>query len=174
MADVTPIRPVVTIRPAASEHKDVRRGSLPAGITIQAEIWLHRGLTYVTLTYRGTRDALIASGCLTSSMIASNAQTKMDEHGGRFSLHRSPTKAQPQRMKLDRHPDSPETAMQLPGVRELFPEGIAEPVQSPSEAPPHLRGPIIQAHADTNGIPPSRPSFLRLVVNNATAPAVRA
>jgi hypothetical protein len=27
-----------------------------------------------------------------------------------------------------------------------------------SETPPHLRGPIIQAHADTNGVPPQHTS----------------
>jgi hypothetical protein len=150
-----------------------------------------------------------------------------DEHGKRFTLHRSPTKGVPDRMKLQRRVDDPTFVMQLPGVRELFPEGIPEPepqiskgericfvgkalsfVQGATtwlgdkdqvllsdidlerassivdrfladmhaamkeagaidaqQAPPHLRGPIIQAHADNNGIP-SRPSFLRLVVDN--------
>jgi hypothetical protein len=27
------------------------------------------------------------------------------------------------------------------------------------ETPPHLRGPIVQAHADTNGVPPERKSL---------------
>jgi hypothetical protein len=37
-----------------------------------------------------------------------------------------------------------------------------------SEAQPHLRGPVIQANADSNGVPSARPS-LRIVVNNEFA-----
>jgi hypothetical protein len=33
--------------------------------------------------------------------------------------------------------------------------GIINDARKSAETPPHLRGPIIQAHADTNGVPPS-------------------
>jgi hypothetical protein len=52
-----------------------------------------------------------------------------DEHGGRFNLHRLPIKAMPGRMKLQRYV-AVQHAMALPGIRDLFPEGIQEPARA--------------------------------------------
>jgi hypothetical protein len=51
-------------------------------------------------------------------------------------------------------------------VRRLMRGYFDVEVNADREAQPHLRGPIIQAHADTNGIPSPRPAFLRLVIDN--------
>jgi hypothetical protein len=148
---------------------EVRRGSLPNGISIQIETWplgQARGNGAVILNYLGTEDALIAAGCLTASMIENRSarrrggRSQRDEHGMWFTLHRSPTKAAPGRMKLRRRA-VPQIAMGLPGVLDLFPGGISELTQVP------LRGNIIQAHDDTSCIPLARPRpSLRIVVNN--------
>ncbi|GEM_PF-5667774 len=115
---------------------EVRRGTLPGGIGIQLETWtLGRPGDTVILTYLGTEDALIAAGCLTTSMIDNRAakhrggRSQFDEHGKWFRLHRAPTKASPRRMKL-RRCAVPKIAMGMPGVRELFPEGIPEPAST--------------------------------------------
>jgi hypothetical protein len=211
-----------------SVQGEVRRGSLSAGVTIQIETWPLRGRVngVVLLNCLGTVDALLATGCLTPSMMENRnarrrgGRSQRDEHGMWFTLHRSPTKSSPDRMKLERCPDAA-TVMRLPGVRELFPQGIPNPAQAEPQskeericlvgkaltfvqgattwlgdkdkvllsdidleragsivdkfladmraameeaavidtAPkvsPHQRGPRIQAHADTNGIPPPR------------------
>jgi hypothetical protein len=112
------------------DHEDERGGWAGVGVEIDARV----GYGYVLLTYRGTVDALLTAGCLTPSMMANRAarprggRPQRDEHGQRFSLHRSPTKCEPGRMKLQRRGD-PGIAMQLPGMTELFPEGLAAPVQ---------------------------------------------
>jgi hypothetical protein len=155
----------------AAPAKEVkRRGSLTQDVTVQADMLYSRGRTLMTLTYRGTRGALIASGCLTSSMIENKRREhRTDERGIWFYVHRSPTKAAPERMKLCCHPESVATAMQLPGVRELFPEGIPEIEWD------ELHGPVFPARAQPETSPATarerkqspRPSFLRLVVNNS-------
>jgi hypothetical protein len=157
-------------RRVASAKEMKRRGSLSLGVTIQADIWCSRGRTILALTYRGTRDALIASGCLTPSMIENKRREhRTDEHGEWFYVQRNPTKAAPERMKLCCHPKSVATAMQRPGVRELFPEGVPELEWD------ELHGPVFPARAQNEPAPVTaqewkqspRPSFLRLVVNNS-------
>jgi hypothetical protein len=136
---------------------DVRHGSLPSGVsvTVTEITWRYDNKRSMDVTYRGTTDALLAAGCLTPGMISNRpprqrqGRTQRDEHGIRFTLKRAPTKDLPERMRLDRRggEGEPAFAMQLPGVRELFPEDIADPSQA-GPAPSHRR-----------------PS-LRLVVNN--------
>jgi hypothetical protein len=158
------------VRRAAPAKEVKRRGSLSPGVTIQADILHSQGRTLVTLTYRGTRGALIASGCLTPSMIENKQREhRTDERGTWFYVHRSPTKAAPERMKLCCQAKSVAAAMQLPGVRELFPEGIPEIEWD------ELHGPVFPARAQAETRPATarewkqstRPSFLRLVVNNS-------
>jgi hypothetical protein len=108
------------------------RGLLPAGVTLRGMSWLPwKGNHVVDLTYRGTKEALIAAGCLTPSMWEQykdrmRRKKKHDENGEWFWVHRSPTKASPDRMKLCRH-STAALAMNLPGMRELFPDGIPVP-----------------------------------------------
>jgi hypothetical protein len=54
----------------------------------------------------------------------------------RFTLNRLPTKAAPDRMKLMRRSDDPALAMELPGMRELSPDGFPEP---PAQAEPQSK-----------------------------------
>jgi hypothetical protein len=230
-----------------SGRVDVRRGW--AGVDVEIDARTHSdysGCSHMTLTYRGTIDAMLAAGCLTTFIMANrtghrSGRPERDEHDEPFTLHRSPTKREPDRMKLTRSGE-PTLAMQLPGVRELFPEGIAEPVPAEAQstepaaadtgpataedwkeerldgmdsdlrfleswngnlwrgvgkyASPRFRfadGEIKRldsilgrfrreliealeqavvvdtAHADTNGIPLTRPPFLRLVIDNDSA-----
>lgn len=150
-------------------QRDVRRASLSVGVTLQAETWVLPRVTVragknvlvggserdLSLTYWGTIDALLAAGCLTRDMLPNRpprqrqGRTQRDEHGIRFILKRAPTKALPERMRLTRE-GGPAFAMQLPGVREMFPEGIPEPAQA--EPTPTRQRP-----------------FLRIVVNNEFA-----
>jgi hypothetical protein len=110
---------------------ETRRATLSLGVTMKVE-WMPS--SYVVVTHRGTMDALIAEGCLTPLMIsnrparARRGRAPHDDHGLRFFLQRMPTRTEPERMRLWRTAD-PATAMQLRGVRELFPEGFPEPVQ---------------------------------------------
>jgi hypothetical protein len=110
------------------------QGLLPAGVTLRGRSWIgYGGQQSVELIYRGTKEALIAIGCLTPSMIemlSSTAHSKHDEKGGWFGLHRSPTKGVPDRMKLCRHASAAD-ALDLPGMRELFPQVIAMPRYEP-------------------------------------------
>jgi hypothetical protein len=116
---------------------DVRRGW--AGVNVEIDARVDSDGSYIYLTYRGTVGELLAAGCLTLSMMAARAarprggRPQRDEHGKRFTLHRSPTKYEPDRMKLQRRGD-PGIAMQLPGVRELFPEGFPEPAQAEAQS----------------------------------------
>jgi hypothetical protein len=89
----------------------------------------------VIFTCRGTIDALVATGYLTHFMISARRKRKrgsghkqLDENGGRFWMHPSPSKTSPERMMLVRRVKV-EQAIQLPGMRALFPEGIPEPAQ---------------------------------------------
>jgi hypothetical protein len=123
-----------------AKSKDVRQGSLPPGVSVKVveTRWSWTDSCSVYLTYRGTIAALLAAGCLTPQMMANrqrqhSRREQCDEHGNRFNLHRSPTKALPERMKLERHGE-PTFVMQLPGVRELFPEGIAKFVQAEAQS----------------------------------------
>lgn len=104
------------------------RGALPGGVKIDAEPWGN----HISVTYLGSEKALLAAGCLTRQMRQirkkyriGDARGLRDEHGQRFSLHHLATKSEPDRMKLSRYVDS-QFAMQLPGVRDLYPEGIQE------------------------------------------------
>jgi hypothetical protein len=138
-------------------REEVRCGSLPSGVsvTVTETTWQYDNKRFVSVAYRGTIDALQVAGCLTPGMISNRpprqrqGRTQRDEHGMRFTLKRAPTKALPERVRLDRWGE-PAFAMQLPGVRELFPEGIPEPAQA--EAAPARQRP-----------------FLRIVVNNEFA-----
>jgi hypothetical protein len=113
--------------------EEVRGGALSAAVTMQVRTWMGRDNRYFIVHYWGTVDALIASGCLTPHMMANRnarrrgGRAQRDEHGRRFTLNRLPTKAAPDRMKLMRRSEDPALAMELPGVRELFSEGIPEP-----------------------------------------------
>ena len=112
-------------------HFKSPRGILPEGVTLQGMTWTaHDGRLGVSLIYRGTKEALIAAGCITPSMLEAckTRRSKHDEFGAHYWLHRSPTKAAPRRMKLCRNGGS-DFAMQLPGMREMFPEGFPEPPQ---------------------------------------------
>jgi hypothetical protein len=189
-----------------------RSVTLPSGVTMKVEA---RGGRF-RLACLGTTDALLASGLITPSMMATreafrqgDARGLRDEHGKRFTLHCAPTKGEPDRMKLTRRME-PERAVELPCVSDLFPEvqrslwlheALAADIREETtaiELPPTIsklygqlserqRGAIEEririeahealankraelAHADTNGIPPTRqrPS-LRLVVNNEFA-----
>jgi hypothetical protein len=105
--------------------------ALPDGVSVRVQAltgW--RG--QVIFTCRGTMDALVASGYLTHSMISARRDRKrgsgnpqLDENGGRFWMQPSPSKISPERTMLVRRM-SAELAMRLPGVRDLFPEGIPE------------------------------------------------
>lgn len=141
--NITPIRPDVKVRPAPKPPSaaldrtqiDVRHGSLPSGVSVEAETRTRSDGCFISLTYRGTMDALVAAGCLTPGMKANrqgqrSGRTQRDEHGKCFKLHRSPTKATPDRMKLMMCRGDTTLAMQLPGVRDLFPEGIPEFAQA--------------------------------------------
>jgi hypothetical protein len=121
-----------------------RKGLLPGDVSVIA----HIGRGCVSFEYLGTLVALISANCLTHHMMERRDSFRpgdprglSDERGQHFNLHRLPTKAMPGRMKLKRSV-SHEFAPQLPGVRELFPEGIPEPSRSePQGAEP--------AHADS-------------------------
>lgn len=109
-----------------------KHGSLPGGVTLSAKL-IGARRTHLDVVYLGTWEALVEVGAITSAMVALRAKYRKgdgrvlhDEHGHRFLLHRLPTKAVPARVRLTRW-CSTDFAMQLPGVRELFPEGIPEP-----------------------------------------------
>jgi hypothetical protein len=104
--------------------------ALPDGVSIRVQALSGWGGKQVTFTCRGTTAALVASGYLTHSMISTRRDRKrgsghkqLDENGGRFWMHPSPSKASPERMMLVRRM-STELAMQMPGVCKVFPEGI--------------------------------------------------
>jgi hypothetical protein len=105
-------------------------GKTSNGVKVEVEA-CHGG---ASLICRGTLKALMESGYLTRSMIERRAAKNgrnapnNDEDGGRFLLSRSPTKREPARMKLTRGLDA-NTAIGLPGMREMFPEGIPKPTQ---------------------------------------------
>ena len=108
-----------------------RHGSLPGCVRLKVEPWAEM----LSVIYFGTQGALLSAGCLTRSMLTirkkysrGDARGLHDEFGERFNLHSGATKAMPGRMKLMRRV-SLQRAMELPGVRELFPDGIPKPVQ---------------------------------------------
>jgi hypothetical protein len=125
----------VTPKPSSAvferNRTEVLRGWAGVGVEIDLRI---RSSGYYDLTYRGTTDAMLTAGCLTSSMMAAREAFRQgdprglrDENGNRFNLHRSRTVGESERMKLRRWVE-PALAMQLPGVCDLFPE--AEPPSS--------------------------------------------
>ncbi len=133
----------------------IRRATLSGGVTLLGTTWLaYSGRNTFHLEYRGTIDALLAAGCITPSLLAkrmANRRTsQFDEHGNAVWLQRSATKGAPKRMELVRRAEDPETAKQLPGVREMFPEYMQEAAQA-EPAPIRLR------------------PVLRIVVNNEFA-----
>jgi hypothetical protein len=147
------------------------RGMLSAGVTLSGRSWVAPdGQRNVQLIYRGTKEALIAIGCLPPALVEILSTTqrrrhKRDENGNWFYLHRSPTKALPDRVKLVRHGNAA-AALELPGMRELFPRGIAA-CRSPLDA--WNQGASMARDWKRDATVPAgkvRPSFLRLVVDN--------
>jgi hypothetical protein len=114
---------------AATEIR--RRISLPEGVRVR--FWMYTDFpNSLHVQYLGTTEALLAAACLTRSMVAIRAARRSkvsplrDEHNEKFHLSRSPSRGAPDRMLLTRFV-SAKTAMQLPGVREMFPEGLPAP-----------------------------------------------
>lgn len=114
-----------------------RCGSLPGGVIVKTE---PGGQNHLYVIYLGDKEALCSAGCLTPAMIESREKYRKgsshclrDEHGEKFHLHRYATKTMPDRMKLCR--SAPRSAaLRLPGVQELFPDGIKEPTAANIEA----------------------------------------
>lgn len=113
-------------------------GSLPPGLDMQVELEERNSGAYVMITAQGSTNALLASGYLTPSMMAARAARRRgdprgsrDDHGERYFLTHTPRKGAPERMQLRRHL-RPEHAIELPGVREIFPNGIPEPPIQPA------------------------------------------
>lgn len=124
--------------PLESEFAE-RRGTLAGGVTVTVEPCGRIGEPGATVIYRGTVAALIASGAITADLVQKRNARKRggklaDEAGWRFTVSRSPTKSEPERMLLTWWWLSGERAMTQPGVRELFPEGIPEPPPQPEQS----------------------------------------
>jgi hypothetical protein len=153
---------------AASEIR--RRLSLAEGVRMRFLTWTDFD-AICHVQYLGTMDALIAAGCLTHSMVAIRAARRSkrlplrDEKNEKFHLSRFPSRKVPERMILTRFKNA-NTVMELPGVRELFPEGIIPEVRSQSAHADHERQFPEDCNSRRRRAP--RPSFLCLVVDNTT------
>lgn len=174
MSNVTPIRPSPPPRMSGHPYSIVRRGRLPephasVQLNVKAECsaadraWRSACL-FVIVEFRGTPEALIAAGCATAPMLAGRGRgfspiSRPDCPSWWFT-HRARTKAEPNRFRVvhrfadneeDRGRPQREQALELPGVRELFPEGF------PALAP--------EPHTEGEPVSEKRPR-LRLVVDN--------
>lgn len=121
-----------------------RSGSLAGGVKVTVDVWMAPAMRVGDghIEYLGTMDSLMAVGALTPSMMESrkkyrkgDARGLRDDHGNRYFLRPSAIKAEPGRVSLRRY-FSREISMEMPGVRELFPEGIPEPEKESSKDEP--------------------------------------
>jgi|GEM_PF-4699944 len=100
--------------------------------------WFPR--SHVVVEYLGTPEALIAAGCATQAMLTGlghGRRPRVDNKAFWFA-RRARTKAEPDRRSVTyRFADDNETegrlALDLPGVRELLPEGLPERPPEPEE-----------------------------------------
>ena len=154
--------------PTPRMSKVTRRGRLPephasVQLKVEAECRLWRSeCLFVIVEFRGAPEALIAAGCATQPMLAGRGRGVRPpvDHPSWWYTHRARTKAEPNRFRVvysfaDNEEDGGrpprEQALELPGVRALFPDGF----------------PALAPEPDAEGEPMSekRPR-LRLVVDN--------
>ena len=123
-----------------------RQGIIP-GTHISLEVAVSAddaGKLYVCSTeYTGPLSELLAANCISPTMMQSresrrkgSTKPNLDDHGGSFTLHRLASTAHPDRMVLKRHISNPAIVIDLPGVRDLFPEGFHALVPSLTSIPP--------------------------------------
>lgn len=96
----------------------------------------------VHLEYTGSVDQLFEAGCVTRRMVEicrepprSGALRFVDDDGNHFARLKKPTRAQPDRVTIRRSiltPSSIAGAMDLPGVRAFFPDGLPACESTPS------------------------------------------
>jgi hypothetical protein len=117
--------------------EDIRRyGDLPTAagmLRVRVHCWFY-GLEHLgqplelhgKVLYIGSTAAMLAAGCLTPFMLAtrqawSKGLPMRDEHGERFGLSRTANRPGSMTLTLRR------IDIALPGVRDLFPDGLPEP-----------------------------------------------
>jgi hypothetical protein len=147
--NVTPIRPgSEPPSPTPRMSMITRRGRLPGPhasiqLKVEAECRLWRsGCLFVIVEFRGTPETLIAAGCATAPMLAGRGRgfagrgrgfRRPGDHEAWSYTRRARTKAEPNRFRVvysfaDNEEDGGrpprEQALELPGVRALFPEGF--------------------------------------------------
>jgi hypothetical protein len=91
----------------------------------------------IRIEYLGAPRVLLAAGCLTEGMAIRRSQGRknIDARGHNYAMHRSPTKALPDRLRIKLYIDreNEDAAMELPGVHELFPDGLPTIEEAPKE-----------------------------------------
>jgi hypothetical protein len=108
---------------------EARRGRLPAphsSVSVSAHPYTWGTGAGAIDTYWGTLESLLAARCASEQLLKGRKRgvRSEDENGHWYRLLRSPTKTTQDRLKLVRHVHSVPLAAELPGVRELFPEGL--------------------------------------------------
>lgn len=111
----------------------VRRGRLPAphdSVQLRVECSYHHS-AYVVVEYWGAPQGLIAAGCVTADLLVGRQFIGTVKSPTWWGTRRAPTKAAPTRRRVahqfrDGWCDQVrrEQALDMPGVRELFPDGL--------------------------------------------------
>ena len=119
-------------------------------MTIRGKIGVSVSGPYLSLEYLGTVGDLTAAGCLSCNLSEARqrwrkGQPSRDADGHPFRLHHPATKGQPDRWLMTRTIYGLDDAMDAPGMREIWLEGLpcAVPRAMPALAPfvrrDHLR-----------------------------------
>jgi hypothetical protein len=139
---------------AGNPYSIVRRGRLPephasVQLKVDAECprrsaLVVRSALFLIVEFRGTPEALIGAGCATAPMLAGRGRgfspVSHPDCPAWWYTHRARTKAEPNRFRVvyrfadkeeDRGRPPREQALDLPGVRALFPEGLPAPAPAP-------------------------------------------
>lgn len=127
-----------------STRHPTRRGFLPAPFQ-EIRVSVTYCGTHTVVTYLGAVELVIAAGAATEAMFVRDRRGHFkagrDGQGDRWHVHKSPTAACPERVRLQRFV-SCECASLLPGVLLLFPV-VLNP-EPDTQLP--LRCPVVQLH----------------------------
>ena len=118
------------------------RAATIGGVTIRGEIGVSVSGPFLSLEYLGTVGDLIAAGCLSRELFEARqrwrkGQPSRDADGHPFRLHHAATRAEPDRWRMTRTIYGLDGAMDVPGVRALWPEGL--PCEAPLVSPTPAR-----------------------------------
>jgi hypothetical protein len=91
----------------------------------------------ILVEYLGAPHVLLAAGCLTDGMAIhrNRGRKNLDARGHNYAMHRSPIRAMPDRLRVRLYinRENEDAALELPGVRELFPAGVPHVEPPPAE-----------------------------------------